>query len=183
VKFAEVAEATKLGEQQFFTTMAPPKQGEPSQTARQPEVTRAHHNHREANNNHLSLQKSSMWMKSHHLIQHQEAPHPLWRKPNRQHQWAWTLICQKGGQGQQNEDAGNQVQPENPEEAPRVNGTTPNQEEMTVPKNHRQPCQNNHRREQWKMSLADQRSMQKNEQWRLEPRVSHHSERTSKHGT
>jgi hypothetical protein len=38
------------------------------------------------------------------------------------------------GQGQQDEDAGNQVQPENPIEVPRVNGTTPNQEEMTVMK-------------------------------------------------
>jgi hypothetical protein len=30
-----------------------------------------------------------------HLIQHQEAPHPLWRKPNRQHQWEWILMFQK----------------------------------------------------------------------------------------
>jgi hypothetical protein len=37
------------------------------------------------------------------------------------------------GQGQQNEDAGNQVQPENPIEAPRVNGMAPNQEEMVMP--------------------------------------------------
>jgi hypothetical protein len=38
------------------------------------------------------------------------------------------------GQGQQDENAGNQVHLENPKEASRVNGIAPNQAEMTVPK-------------------------------------------------
>jgi hypothetical protein len=38
------------------------------------------------------------------------------------------------GKGQQNEDAGSQVQSKNPEEALRVNGTTPNQEAAVEPK-------------------------------------------------
>jgi hypothetical protein len=41
-KFTEVAEATELGGRSNFTTMAPPKQEEPSQTARKSRVrTRA----------------------------------------------------------------------------------------------------------------------------------------------
>jgi hypothetical protein len=40
--FTEVAEATELGKRHVFTTMAPPKQGEPIQRTRQPQVkTRA----------------------------------------------------------------------------------------------------------------------------------------------
>jgi hypothetical protein len=69
------------------------------------------------------------------------------------------------GQGQQAEDTGNQVHPENPEEAPRVNGMTQTRKKRSRWKGHRQPCQNSHRREQWKMSPADQMSMQKSEQW------------------
>jgi hypothetical protein len=37
VKFAEVSEATELGERKCFTTMAPHKQGELRQTTRQPQ--------------------------------------------------------------------------------------------------------------------------------------------------
>jgi hypothetical protein len=45
--------------------------------------------------------------------------------------------------------------------------------------NLKQPCQTTHRKEQWKMSWDGQNSMSKNDQWRLEPRVSHYRKRTS----
>jgi hypothetical protein len=40
----------------------------------------------------------------------------------------------EGGHDQQAEDAGNHSHPENPEEAPRINGTVPNQAKTTAPK-------------------------------------------------
>ena len=40
----------------------------------------------------------------------------------------------EGGQGQQVEDTGNHSHPENPKEAPKFNGITLNQVEMTTPK-------------------------------------------------
>jgi hypothetical protein len=39
----------------------------------------------------------------------------------------------EGGQNQQSKDIGNPSHPENPEEAPRVNGMVPNQTKATVP--------------------------------------------------
>jgi len=38
----------------------------------------------------------------------------------------------EGGKGQKEDDTGNQVHPENPEEAPRDNGMTPNQAETNA---------------------------------------------------
>jgi hypothetical protein len=131
MKFTEVAEATELTRRSNFTTMAPPKQEEPRKTARKPIVkTRA------------QTQSQGSEQQPPEVINVEEIP-SLGTTPR-----IPTLVVEetqqtthvgmdidrpKEGQGRQNEDASSQAQPENPEEALRVNGTAPNQEEVVEP--------------------------------------------------
>jgi hypothetical protein len=80
----------------------------------------------------------------------------------------------EGGPSPQVENVGNHSQPENPEEYLRTNGMVLNQKEMicTMKFTHNH-TRTNHRRAQWNISHVEQRSMQKIEQGRLGPRVSH----------
>jgi hypothetical protein len=84
------------------------------------------------------------------------------------------------GQSQQAKDAGNPSCPENPEEAPRVNGMVPNQTEVVAPeRSHTTTSEQPQEGIVEDVTWPRQRCIQRREQWRLEPRVSHHSGRES----
>jgi hypothetical protein len=152
VKFTEVAEATELSGRSNFTTMAPPKQEEPRKTARQPRVrTRAQ-----------TQSQGSEQQQPPEVINVDEIPSPdttpgsptlMVEETQQTTPVGMDIDRPEEGQGRQNEDASSQVQPENPEEAPESQwDDSKSGRSRPSQRSHRQPCQNTHRREQWKMS-------------------------------
>jgi hypothetical protein len=63
-----------------------------------------------------------------------ESPTPIVEETQQTSPVGMYMDAPEGGQGQQVNDVGNQLHPENPEEASRANGTAPNQEKMIASK-------------------------------------------------
>jgi hypothetical protein len=111
--------------------MAPPKQGEPSQTSRQPRGrTRAQSQPQGSEQQPSQLPEVVNVDEIPSSDTTLGSPTPIEEETQQTTPVGMDIDMPEEGQGRQNEDAGNQVQPENPIEAPRVNGMTPNQEEM-----------------------------------------------------